>query len=267
MELVTFFLLSILTLVTAYNPSNNDNYLSVPKDVFDHILKCQHVEVDEKPTPQFRKVPVHNIEIGGDDSVRSENIQMLDIRSLEDKLGSVFTPGDYRDHVISQVHARTSAFADPSFRQKDSCPPTTNIIKIDVPPNELVIFHEKIERATQLNNNVLMSLFHQVLSHRFRDLEKNLKAYIDKRDVDLQESIKKTLQELSMKEVTSTMERVPTKAAQTSIALDKILETYGTSVINSSMPTAHESKEEENITRQASKLASFFRANPSFVLA
>lgn len=169
-----YLLACAITLIRS-SDQNND-HLSVPKPVLDHILNFNK-QYQYEPAEE-RTVPVYNVEIGGDDQINSQQIQMLGLRNIDEQLRTVFQSGEVTDHIVSQVEQRASK---PSFRQQESCPPTTNIISVDVPPNELTIFHERMERVTQQNNNVLLRLVNEIVSKHLVELEKRLMAFTDQR--------------------------------------------------------------------------------------
>jgi len=172
-----YLLACAITFIRSSEQTND--HLSVPKPVLDHILNFnKQYQPYEQYEPEERTVPVYNVEIGGDDQISAQQIQMLGLRNIDEQLRTVFQSGEVTDHIVSQVEQRASK---PSFRQAESCPPTTNIISVDVPPNELTIFHERMERVTQQNNNILLRMVNEIVSKHLAEIEKKLMAFTDNR--------------------------------------------------------------------------------------
>jgi len=158
----------------------DDDNLSISKDVMNFLMKCKPDEPEITYEPRNRVVPVHKIEIGDESGIRSHQVQMLGLDNLGDSLQQALHNSEFSGHVLSKLKDATSR-ASASVRQSESCPPTTNIISIDVPPQELQIFHERMERVTQQNNNLLQGLIKHMIDTKLEDIERNILGQMDHR--------------------------------------------------------------------------------------
>jgi len=234
-------------MVSAVFASETEN-LSVPKEVMDYILKCgnnEHIE------GRNRLFPVHNLEISDKKGITSHQVQMLGLSTIEDSLQKVFHNAEFAEDLFKQIDKElgvTPTFRAssggipvpsestggiplpsdstggipflqeydlPTVKQAPSCPPTSNIISIDVPPQELEVFHDRMERVTQQNNNLLLETIKHVIHTKISEVERNilteldhrttvLGALIDQRSSGLQEKLSLILQQLSKNVVSST---------------------------------------------------------------
>ncbi|KAF2359102.1 hypothetical protein FHG87_010147, partial [Trinorchestia longiramus] len=157
-------------------PEDDETPLIVPKPVMSFIMGCQ------KSQSREGLVPVYRTDVSTESGTTSQQVSLLAMDELQESLRAAIESDDVTRHIMSHIKDEFDAKSKPSF-SIESCPPTTNVINIDVPPQELEVFHTRMERVMQQNNNILLGLINNMISSKFSSLEQSLsKVLIDRID-------------------------------------------------------------------------------------
>jgi len=162
------FLVTISLLILSRVYAEDDS-LVVPKPVMDFILKCGK-----------NSSPVEATEIFEDNLKAFRGIPIVGPQHLEATLRGALRNDDVTEYVMTKIEEEFGSDI-PKFRQREECPPTANVINIDVPPRELHVFHDRMERVLQQNNNVLLGIINNLISTKFSNVEQRLMEQIESR--------------------------------------------------------------------------------------
>lgn len=172
--------------------TENEEPLVVPKPVMSFILGC------DKSQSQEELIPVYRTDIDAESGTTSQQVSLLELDELQTSLKVAIESDDVTSHIMDRI--REEFNAGPKFNkatyQAESCPPTTNVINIDVPPQELEVFHTRMERVMQQNNNVLMRLINNMISSKFTIVEQNLSKLMTKKSSEIMDKLDKVLSKL-----------------------------------------------------------------------
>ena len=158
-------------MVNAVETNNvGDDKIIVSKPVMDYILKCQH------PSENDQREPVHKTNIGVESGTTSQQVSVVGLEELRESLKKAIESDEVTTGIIDRIEKAVIS-NKPTFRHSE-CPPTSNIINIDVPPHELEVFHARMERVMQQNNNILLGLINDMISTKFTTVENNLNKLI-----------------------------------------------------------------------------------------
>ena len=161
-------------MVTASSGDVDDDSLIVPKPVMSFIMNCQ------RSIPEEKLVPVFRTDVISESGTTSQQVSLLGIDELQASLRAALESDDVTAHIMDRIKEELEP-NESSFRQAASCPPTSNTINIDVPPEELEVFHLRMERVMQQNNNILLRQINGMISTKFTNVEKRLTKLIKQR--------------------------------------------------------------------------------------
>lgn len=170
--------------------------LQVPRPVMEFIMGCKKRSLSDEDE---KLVPVYRTDISAQSGTTSQHVSLLDPDELEASLKSAIVSDKMTEHIMDRVLQKLvpTEGSSPSYRQE--CP-ATNVINIDVPPEELEVFHIRMERVMQQNNNILLGLINDMISTKFTTVQQRLTKLINERMDKLDSKIEAILSRLLVQE-------------------------------------------------------------------
>lgn len=180
------FPLSLLLacLVAATTAATVDNTVTVPKDLMRFILGCQRVDYSREPA-----VPVYAVDIDEKSGTTSQKFGMLNMDELSHTLRQTVDSEVVLGQIMEQVEEAVAA----SSKGRGDCN-VENKIKIEIPPQQVSQFNDKMQQVTQQNNFLLLEQINNLFTYKLRQqsdaldkiMRRKLKQINDKMDLILQ---------------------------------------------------------------------------------
>ncbi|KAK8747726.1 hypothetical protein OTU49_016559 [Cherax quadricarinatus] len=162
---------SLLLVLVASLVSGDDNVISVPKDVMRFILGCQQQGVGS----DFA-VPVYQTKIQDTSGTTSQHVSLLDLEELGQSLRKTVQSDEVLGQILGQVKEAVTSSVSGQARSECSI---ENHIQIEIPPQELDEFNDKLQLLTHQNHLMLLEQINNLFTYKLRsqriDLEKLVK--------------------------------------------------------------------------------------------
>lgn len=184
-------LCSLLLLLTYVAPQTvvEEEDLLVPKPVMDFIMDCR------RGRKQDDLVPVLRTEIDVNGETTSQKVSLLGVDELQASLKSAIESDAVTDHIVNRIRDEFTP-SGPSFRT-ENCPPTYQTINITVPPQELVAYHQRLERVMQQNNNILIGQMNDIITAKFASVQRVLAGIVKTRTKVINDNILKLSKQIA----------------------------------------------------------------------
>ncbi|KAG7165151.1 hypothetical protein Hamer_G004936 [Homarus americanus] len=178
-------ILSLILVIVAVLVSGDDDVMTIQKEVMKFILGCQQQGVGSDYA-----VPVYETKIGDTTGTTSQQISILDLEELGHSLRKTVHSEAVLGHILGQVKDAVTASTSGQGRSECSI---ENHIQIEIPPQELDEFNDRIQLISQQNGRILLQQISNIFSYKLRNQRVDLEKLIKRKTNNLNSKLNRIL--------------------------------------------------------------------------
>jgi len=187
--------LLILVSLAAQLTLANDGSVTVPKYLLNYILECKQQTLKGGAT-----VPVYQTDIDSAGTT-SQHVSILDLDELEESLKQNVHSDAVVAHILSQVgEAVTTSEGQGGPQSRSDCA-IENHIQIEVPPQELDDFNDRVQMLMQQNTFLLLEQINTLFTYKLRSLKDDVEKTIKRKYHSIETKLDAIMEKLGVEVV------------------------------------------------------------------